>query len=149
MQTRAMCNQQSQINNLQSAISLSSPPGRGWGVGSWSQCTASKPRALSMNRTRNSLEMNGAIEDGSWSRCMRKKRKGALHEPWKHYRRDVGSTLLAAPSGSFDVPGPNGWKAISFMLHRDKRTAPCRSQPQRPHSASAGPASSGPRSIRR
>src|SRR6266498_3866931 len=31
---------------------------------------------LSMNRTRNSLGMNGAIESGSWVQCIRKNERG-------------------------------------------------------------------------
>jgi len=79
-------------------------------------------RALSMNRRFGVPALAGpgrlkaghqtsfAAQSGSWSRCMRKKRKGALHEPF-----GVGDKPTPAPSRERDLarlsgsPPGRGW----------------------------------------
>ena len=89
-------------------------------LGSWSQCTVARPRGLSMNR---SAELRSGANKpcrvtiapgrrpalrfrGSWSRCMRKKRKGAFHEPAR-----PSNCSLPWESGAEDArtPNANAW----------------------------------------
>jgi len=106
-------------------------------TGSQSQCTAARPRGLSMNSTMPRLQMNKLRSGGAWSQCMRKKRKGAFHEP----TRSAGCQPAVSPTAS------------RRSVEQNSSSAPCERpagwQPAKQQTGQSAPLSSMHRKVAR